>query len=427
MPVFARTRATSRLAVAVALAAATGVVGTSPAVAQKKQEQPAQRKAEFSKGFRAAYGPLEASIKASDYPTIKPAIPALIAAAQTADDKFVAGQTAYLAGSKTGDKAMEVSGLELMLSSGLAEPKQTAAAAHRLGELALEAKDFATAQARAQQAIAAGDQLDAELLYARALIGQNQAQAGLERLDRAIAAQIARGQPVPESWLKFGIANAEKARLTPQSLKYAAMWAQYYPSGASWADTIAIHRNAGNYEAQEHLDLLRLAARANALRSERDYIDYLAAADARRLPGETQRIIDAGVRAGLLNRSNQTVAEAAAIAAERVKADEAALPSLARDARQPSADAKTLMAAGDAFLSYGKSAEAEEFYTLALTKPGVDTPRALTRLAIAQLDLGKTTEAQANFARVEGARQAIAGLWSVYAAQAAHGASKPAQ
>ena len=60
------------------------------------------------------------------------------------------------------------------------------------------------------------------------------------------------------------------------------------------------------------------------------------------------------------------------------------------------------MAAGDAFLSYQKPAEAEEFYTLALAKPGVDTPRVLTRLGIAQADQGKSAEAQATFAKVEG-------------------------
>ena len=112
------------------------------------------------------------------------------------------------------------------------------------------------------------------------------------------------------------------------------------------------------------------------------------------------------------------VSEANTISAARVQADTADLPKLAKDARSPGATVATLMAAGDAFLSYQKPAEAEEFYALALAKPGVDTPRVLTRLGIAQADQGKTAEAQASFAKVEGARQAIARLWGIYAGQA---------
>ena len=125
----------------------------------------------------------------------------------------------------------------------------------------------------------------------------------------------------------------------------------------------------------------------------------------------------------MLKSSDVFVSEANTISAGRVQADTADLPKLAKDARAPGATVATLMAAGDAFLSYQKPADAEEFYTLALAKPGVDTPRVLTRLGIAQVDQGKTAEAQATFAKVEGARQAIARLWAVYALQA----GKPAE
>ena len=54
-------------------------------------------------------------------------------------------------------------------------------------------------------------------------------------------------------------------------------------------------------------------------------------------------------------------------------------------------------------------------YKIALTKPGVDTPRALTRLGIAQTDLGRYAEAQETFAKVTGPRVPIAQLWSAYA------------
>ena len=98
-------------------------------------------------------------------------------------------------------------------------------------------------------------------------------------------------------------------------------------------------------------------------------------------------------------------------------ADKPDLPGHERDASAANATALTAPAAGDAFLSYNDFAKADKYYTAALAKPGADTARILTRLGIAQLGEGKTSEAQATFAKVEGARQAIARLWGIYAGQ----------
>lgn len=422
MSVLSRFGAGSRLALAFALAGGLTVTAAAPAHAQKKAEKTAERKASYSKGFAAAYKPLEPAAKANDFAAMKAGAPALIAAAETADDKFLAGQTAYLAGSKTADPALEKQGLELMLASGVADAKQTSQLHYRLGEIALDAKNYAEAQAAAQRAIDAGQGVDGEILIARVLLAQNQFAPGVERLEKAITSYGAGGQQVPQSWYKSAIANAVKGNLAPQAVKYAVWYAKAYPTATSWSDAINVQRNMMDYDAQETLDLMRLAQRSGALTTGRDYADYIRAIDARRLPGEAQRAIAAATSAGLLTASDPLVAESNDAIAQRLKADQAGLPGLAAEARASGATAATVMAAGDAFLSYGQPAEAEEFYTLALTKPGVDTGRALTRLGIAQVDLGKTAEAQATFAKVEGSRQPIAGLWAIHAAK---GAGKP--
>ncbi len=427
MSVFRRSSAVSRLAFAVAMSSAAALAVAAPAHAAKKQEQPAGPKTNYSKGFVAAYKPFYDLGKAGgDIASLKANVPALQVAAETPDDKYTAGQTTYSVGSKTQDMAMQRQGVDMMLSSGSAlgatdRPQLLFAAA----QLAYQDKDWANARARGEQAIAAGYSGDTELLMAETYFNENQNAAGLELLDKAIAKKVAAGQTVPDSWLKRGLAMAYNAKLQPQAAKFAAMYAQYYPSASSWGDAIAIQRNLNNYDGQELLDLMRLAQRTNALRTERDYIDYIGAADARRLPGETQRIIRAGTAAGLLKSGDVFVKEANTISSSRVQADEADLPKLARDARASGASVATLMAAGDAFLSYQKPADAEEFYTAALTKPGVDTPRVLTRLGIAQADQGKAAEAQATFAKVEGARQAIARLWALYAQSAGKAATTP--
>lgn len=423
--------AASRLAFAVALAttAAIGMTAAAtPAHAQKKpKEQPAP-KAQYSKEFVAVYQPVAQVVNAGgDLVALKAQMPALVAAAQSPDEKFAVGQLVFNVGAKTSDIALQRQGLDLMIDSGKTPPADLARNTFAAAQLAYNAQDWATARRRAEQAAAAGYTGDAELLVAETYFAQDQVPQGLDALDKAIARKVAAGQPIPEAWLKRGIAQAYRAKLEPQAMKYGGMYAQYYPSTTSWGDAIAIQRNFRNYDGQELLDIMRLAARANALRNERDYVDYITAVDARRLPGETQRIIDAGIAAGKLKANDIFVTEARGIAAGRVKADLADLPGLERDARASASTSATAMAAGDAFLSYNQPAKAEEFYKLALTRPGVDTPRVLTRLGIAQLDQGKFAEAQATFAKVEGARQAIAQLWAIYAAQAATPAAAPAQ
>jgi hypothetical protein len=420
MSVIRRPGAASRLVLAIALSSAAALAAATPAQAAKKEEQAQAPKAELSKEFATAYKPYFEVVKAKgDVTTLKDSLPAIQAAAKTPDDKFTAGQATYSIGLKLSDVAMQRKGVDMMVDSG------SKLAAGELGNLlfgaarlAYDAKDWATARSRAQQAIAAGYSGDANLLMAETYFGENQAAAGLDLLDKAIAQKVAAGQTVPDSWLKRGLAIAANAKLEPQSAKFAGLYAQYYPSAASWGDAIAIQRNFNNFDGQDLLDLMRLAERTNSLRSERDYVDYIAAADARRLPGETQRIIKAGLAAGKLRSGDVFVSEANSISSARVQADLADLPKLGSDARAAGATVATLMAAGDAFLSYQKPAEAEQFYTAALAKPGVDTARVLTRLGIAQADQGKSAEAAATFAKVTGPRKPIADLWGLYVKQA---------
>lgn len=413
----------SRLTLAIALAVATavglGAVAT-PAYAAKKKEETKTAKADYSKPFVAAYQPLATALKAEgDLTPLKAQVDGLVAAASTADDKMAAGQFVYQVGEKTGDMALQRRGLDLMLDSGRFTGQDYAKNLFAAASLAYNAKDWATAQRRGQQAIDAGYTGDAELMLAETYFAQNQVPQGLTSLDTAIAKKVAANQPVPEAWLKRGLAQAYQADLQPQAYKYSGMYAQYYPSTNSWGDAIAIQRNMGRYEGADLLDIMRLGQRTKSLRAERDYLDYIDAADARRLPGETQRIIEEGLAAGKLRANSTLVMEAKSTASGRVKTDMADLPKIERDARAASATAATVAVAGDIFLSYQQPAKAEEFYKIALSKPGVDTARVLTRLGIAQADQGKKAEAAATFAKVQGARQAIAQLWAIYAAQAA--------
>ena len=424
---FSRKAAFGRVLSPLALAATVGlatVAFQSPAFAQKKEKPAPAPKANYSKGFVAAYKPMETAANAAtpDYAALKVQIPALVAAAQTPDDKSAAGRMIFTVGQKSQDNALSLQGVEMFLASGKADPTQLGQFNFVGAQLAYNLKDYAKAQAFADAAIKAGyTDNDPEMFLAEIYFAQNQPTQGLKYLNDTIAARKAANKPVPEAWVKRALAMAYNNKLNAEARQWGLIYARDFPSQTSWGDAVAIAINTGQYAAPEMLDLLRLARRTNTLRTRAMYLEYVDAADARKLPAEVIAVLDAGKAAKLVDDNSQMVKDARASATSRLALDSKELPALQRDANAAGAKLVTVMAAADTLLSYGKYAEAEPLYAKAAGMPGANVPLALTRQGIAQTEQGKHAEAQATFAKVTGNRQAIANLWSLYSAQKAAG------
>jgi tetratricopeptide (TPR) repeat protein len=354
----------------------------------------------------------------------KTQLDALYAAAATPDDKYGAGSLAIGLGDLIKDTRVQRRGLEAMLSSGKVVAADAPRLQYYLGQFAYEQKDFATSRTALQAAITGGfHENDIDGMLAEAYLADNQVPQGLGILKQAIAARNLTPNKAPASWYRRGLGAAYKAQLLDQATDFAISLVKAYPTADNWAGAITVVREIGHFPAQETLDLMRLMGRTNSYAEERDYIEYIQAADARRLPGEVLKVIDTGLASGKLRASDTFIAEARGIANGRIAADRASLVSLERDARAPAASAATVSGAADAFLSYGDAAKAEALMTSALSKPGAERDRLLTRLGIAQLDQGNYAGAQASFAKVGGSRKYIAQLWAIYAAQKAAPAS----
>ncbi|MFC0589189.1 hypothetical protein ACFFF7_07170 [Novosphingobium aquiterrae] len=451
----------SALGLALALGAAAGTA--VPALAKEKPAAaPAAAKITLSKPVMALYNPMKAAIdnagKRQDVVEAKAAVTAagnavnaasgktaraaartnydaavkalgdklsaektqleqFRAAGTVADDKYAYGQLAFALGKLAEDKSLQRTGLAASVESGKLTPEQAAEFNFFVGALAYDMRDYAAARTALQAASAAGyTKNDVEGMLAEAYINDNQAAAGLKILQDAVAKK---GATAPEDWLRRGEVVAYQAKLPDQAASFGAQLVRGYPTTQNWALAIAVLRDLSRYPSQDMIDLLRLMDRTGSYMEARDYIDYIEAADARRSPGEVLKVLNAGVASGKLTASNVTVAEARTIATQRLAGDKASLPGLDRDARAAGATAVVTMAAADAFLSYDQPAKAAELYQIALTKPGIDTARALTRLGIAQIDMGQAAAAQATFAKIEGPRKQMAMLWSAYAANKA--------
>lgn len=407
---------------ALAVALFLGAGAMTPATAKDAAPPPPK----LSKAFQTLAGPLQTDLqKAKDQASaaaLKGRVEAAMAAATTPDDKFFAGQFAIQAGQTGKDNALMRKGLETVIASGKLAGEDVGKYNYYLGGIAFDAKDYAAARTAFTSAIAAGYRAnDVEALLAETYFAGDEVQPGLDQLNRAIDSRKASGTPAPKEWYIRGLSIAYKAKMYDAALRFGMGLVEAYPSADNWADAIGLARTAGRYQAQETLDLMRLMERTKSFRDTSDYAEYLQAADARRAPAEVLKVLDEGQAAGKLQASDVFVTDNRSVAQARLAADKASLPALERDASAPTATVATIMAAGDAFLSYDQPAKAEGFYAKVLTKPGADTDRALTRLGIAQVDQGKFPEAQATFAKVGGVRKSIAQLWSVYAGQKAKG------
>lgn len=349
----------------------------------------------------------------------KTQLDAVFAVIVTPDDRYFSGQYAYQLGNMAHDNGIKRRGIAAMIESGKAMPKDVPNLQFVLASLAYDSGDYPAA-ASAFSVLANTtypDEAFGELLadsYAKA----GKPTEGLAALSTAIAARKAAGVAVPSSWTHRGFIVAYNAKMLPESADWARRLIEADPTPVNWVSAVQITRDLPGTGWQENLDLARLIFRNGAINidkrvAEHEYVEYIQAADPRRLPGEVVKVAQAGVASGALRANDTFVIDAITQGKSRMVADKAAMVALERDARAANANAATVTAAGDTFLSYDQPAKAEEFYKLAVAKPGADAERVLTRLGIAQYDQGKWADAEATFAKISGSRKPIAQLWAL--------------
>ncbi|MFZ9395232.1 MAG: hypothetical protein ACO25F_04115 [Erythrobacter sp.] len=430
----------SQLTLAFALASGAALVSgvvAEPAHAQREKKEKDKKKAEpaavYSKEFVAAFQPLQAVVNAptGDVASIKGQLPALAALSISPDEKSAAGGLIYNSGAKLGDQTLQLQGVKLMLESGKTAPDQIGRFNFIAYQLANAQKQFADARNFLQQAIANNfsttgvTMADMQIAMAESFISEKRYAEGVDYLGRAITEAKAAGRKVDESWYRRGLSVSYNNKITPQVYDFATNWVADYPSATNWRDAINIARNLNAFDSAEMLDLLRLSLRVDALKEKYEYADYVEAADARRLPKEVKQVIELAYSKNHVSKDEIYLADSLKTANTRLAVDQAELPAFERDARAPTAALRTVMAAGDTFLSYGQYAKAEEFYTKALGMPGVDSGAALTRLGIAQAEQAKFDAAIATFAKVGGKRAPISRMWTGYVKQKQQKAAAP--
>ncbi|MGZ3265596.1 MAG: tetratricopeptide repeat protein [Croceibacterium sp.] len=408
----------ARAAIAVALAGGLtlGSAALSTPAAAKDNKQEAPKPEGNSKAFAEAYAPMMAIVNnpAGDFAAAKAMIPTVQASIQNASDKNVFGTALINLGGKLKDTQLETQGIQLVLDSGKADPSKVGLFQFFLGQAAYEAKNYADARTRFQAAIQAGyTQNDPRPAMAETYFGEGQAAQGLKYLSDVIKQEEAAGRKPASTWLLRGLQVAYQSKLAPQTTEYSDMLVRNYPSPQSWLDALQVVRVINPFDEQSQLDLLRLMRATGSLKDHTDYVEYVQAADPRRLAGEVLAVLDEGLKAGALTTNDPVYTEAKATATTRVAIDRKDAPALAADAKS-AANGTTAQGAGDAFYSLGDYGQAAAMYQMAVDKGVKDKDMVLTRLGIAQINQGQLAQAKATLQKVGGARTTVATMWIAY-------------
>lgn len=430
-----------QFALAIALASGTAVLAVpgfaDAAHAQKrdkkkKDDEQAAAKPVYSKEFVTAYQAAETALKApgADPVALKPQVLALLPLAVSPDEQLALGGMLFNTGINGKDNALQFQGVEMMLASGKIKPEELGRYNTVAFQLAASVDQYDKARTYLQRAIDLNystptvSTSDLQMNMAELYFSENRHVEGLKFLSDAIAARKAQGLPIDQKWYRRGVSVAYTNEIVPQVYDFVSGWVSENPTPENWRDAVNLTRNLNDFEPQPLLDLLRLGERVGALREKNDYIFYVETADARRLPQEVKNIVEEAYAKGIIPKgSDSYVDDQLRIAAGRIAQDRAELPRLEKDALAPTALLRTVVGAGDAFLSYGQYDKAVPLYQKGLTMAGVDRDLALTRLGISQIGVGDFAGARETLAQVGGVRKPIAMLWSAYASQQAAAAA----
>jgi hypothetical protein len=112
------------------------------------------------------------------------------------------------------------------------------------------------------------------------------------------------------------------------------------PTPINWLGAGQLTREFSQFGKEESVDLGRLFERTGALGVDkqytgREFVEYIQAADPRRLPGEVQKITEQGIASGALGVRSVRVRRPRQAKGRIAAGDKASLGALERDAAKP--------------------------------------------------------------------------------------------
>lgn len=400
------TAASFALAIALTGGVAVGSTALTPGIAQ----------AQNSEGFVEAYRPVAAMVQAdvANFEGARAAIPGVIAAIETENDRHIAGNLILNIGNNLDDPALQRQGLEMMVASGLVEPERVPQFNWFIGSLAFNAEDYAASRAALMAALNAGysdPEADLVALIAETYDREDNPTQAIAFLTQQIEAAQAAGNPIPERWLLSALQTSYDNDLREQAVDIGELVVANYPSERNWSNTLQIVSQLHEFSESERIDLYRLMLVAGVLTERPDVSRFIDDLDPRVRANEVERVLAHALANGIYTETDGYYVDVNTVASARARADRNGLAAIVSEGQ--SGDGLDAINAGDVLYSLEDYARAATAYQAALDK-GFDRNTALTRLGIAQAMGGDHAAALETLARVDGSRAPIARMWSAY-------------
>ena len=225
----------STFAIAVSLLAGGAMLST-PALAQKKNKdaaaaQPAAWAPKLTKQEATALQPVETAVAAKDWAAAAAALATAQAAVTSPDAKYYVGQFQFQIGTGTNNPQLQAQAIDTMIASGGGDPTKAALLYKNQGALAVQAKDYAKAEAAYDRWIQlAPNDPEVQIAIAEVKFRQKKPQEALPLFERAIASRQAAGQAIPESWYVLALQSALDAKMRPQTQAVTRSLLAAYPT-----------------------------------------------------------------------------------------------------------------------------------------------------------------------------------------------------
>lgn len=381
----------------------------------KQQTQPAQPAGvpSLSREENVAIMPAYQAVQAQDWATAAAAIPAAQAGARTPYARYVVGQLQLEIGRGTQNSQLQSQAVDAMLASGGAP----AEVVNRLVEaqigFALDASNFTGAEAALTRILEAEPTNVTRLRQlAQVKIRLNKRGEAVALYQRIIQQSEAAGQRAPEDVYRATLAAAYEDRQLAPSLQLGRTLVGAYPTPENWRSALGTYRELGGSEPGLQLDLYRLMRAAQALTSERDYVEYAETANRGAMFGEVKAAIEEGLSRNVIRGAAAYARTMLTNAEGRIAEDRASLPQQ-RSAAMAGSDGTRVLRIADAYFSYGQYADAAALYRAAAQK-GADSNLANTRLGAALALAGQRAEAETTLRAVTGPRAELAQFWLIW-------------
>jgi tetratricopeptide (TPR) repeat protein len=356
------------------------------------------------------------------------------ALAKINEAKGVAGRTAfddyqineflgyvYLQQKKFGDAAKVY---EEQVASGRTPPDQMQDRLKTLTQLYTVSKNYPKVTDYGGRWIkGGGSDVDTQVLVGQAHYLQKDYKNAITVMEGAVRNAQKAGKAPEENWLQLIQSSYVKSGDVKGANRTLEELVRAYPKKEYWdglLDTLIRQKN----DDRVTLNIYRLMLQVGVLTEPDDYVEMTEMLLEAGLPGEAQRVMEAGYAAKVFETDDKSRADryARRLTDAKTKASEDRKTLAAAEVEAKKAPVgQPDVALGMAYASFEEYAKATEAIPRGLQKGGVKDPdQAQMTLGIANLKLGKKPEAVKAFEQVKDDTQLaeVARLWTLYASSA---------